>query len=524
MIEYAGRQPWMQPRPGAMYRRTAFFLLTFVFVTSVYRAATQSATTDEAFSYNLFLSGSWSPLFGGYDAAHHVLYSILAKFSITLFGLSELTLRLPALAACLLYLVAVYRLFRRLLPDGPLFLLPLALTTVNPHLMDFFSAARGYGLALALLLLALNQSLTYLEAPHPNALRRVGLTLAFAVSANLTLLVPAAACGVLLALTIFLDPRLGEHLPSRSRVWFLIDNFFLPFVLPAFVILVLPLTKARLDHFYFGASNLRESLHTLVEMSYFHHPLPAWLAGALPSSDFWRPLWTALVPIVVAAALLAGSVLAFRAVRRGGFSALSLPSRALFFAGGTLSLSVLALLAAHRFAGVRLPYARTGLYFLPLLIVTLTAMAAAVRHHPALRRALGWPLTALGILSLFQFAAYFQWNHFGEWRFDRSTKRVVELIRSEHLRAPRSVVRIGASWVFEPTLNFYRRRYRLAWITPVERGNPDAEFDYYVLLSEDHAVASKRGLRILFADPFAGVLLAAPPAPLGAIDEPPARE
>lgn len=524
MIQYAGRQPWMQPRPEAMYRRTAIFLLTFVFAASVYRAATQSVTTDEAFSYNLLLNGSWSRLFGGYDAAHHVLYSVVAKFSITFFGLSELTLRLPALAACLLYLVAVYRLFHRLLPDSPFFLLPLALTTVNPHLMDFFSAARGYGLALALLLWSLNQSLTYLEAPHRSALRRTGLTLALAASANLTLLVPAAACGILLALAMLLDPRLGEHLPSRGRVWFLIDNLFLPFVLTAFVILVLPLTKARLDHFYFGASHLRESLQTLVDMSYFHHPLSAWLAGVLPGPGFWGPLWTTLAPIVIAAAFLASSLLAFRAVRAGGFTKLSFPCRTLFFAGGTLSFSVLALLAAHHFAGVRLPYARTGLYFIPLLIVTLTAMAAAVRHHPALRRALGCPLTALGVLSLVQSAAQFQCNHFGEWRFDRSTKRIVELIRSEQFRAPRSAVRIGASWVFEPTLNFYRRRYRLEWITPVARGNPDAEFDYYVLLSEDQAVASKRDLRILFADPFAGVLLAAPRAPLEAIDEPPVRE
>lgn len=507
-----------------MYRRTAFFLLSPVFAASVYRAATQSVTTDEALSYKLFLSGSWSRLFGGYDAAHHVLYSILAKFSVTLFGLSELTLRLPALAACLLYLVAVSRLFRRILPDGPFFLLPLALTTVNPHLMDFFSAARGYGLALALLLLALGQALGYLETPDPNTLRRTGLTLAFAVSANLTLFVPASACGALLALAILLDPRLGAHLPFRSRIWFLIDNLFLPFVLTAFVILVLPLTKARLDHFYFGASHLRESLHTLVEMSYFHHPLPARLAGVLPGPGFWLPLWTALAPIVLAAAVLAFTVLTVRAVRGGGFSTLRLPSRALFLAGGTLSLSVLALLAAHHFAGIPLPYARTGLYFIPLLIVTLTAVAAAVRHHPALRWALGRPLTALGVLSLVQFAAHFQCNHFGEWRFDRSTKRIVELIRSDHLRARRSQVRVGATWPLEPTLNFYRRRYRLAWMTPVERGNPDAEFDYYVLLSEDQAVASKRGLKILFADPFAEVLLASSPALVEAIDESSARE
>ncbi|MCL6544782.1 MAG: hypothetical protein K6T61_06115 [Bryobacteraceae bacterium] len=507
-----------------MHRRIARLLLAFVFAASFYRAATQSATTDEAFSYNLFLSGSWSRLFGGYDAAHHVLYSILAKISVTVFGLSEFTLRLPALAACLLYLAVAYRLCRRLFPDGPLFLLPLALLTLNPHLMDFFSAARGYGLALALLLLALEQALGYLEAPSPNALRRIALILAFAVSANLTTLVPATALGTLLSLTILLDPRLGDRLPARGRFWLLTDNFFLPSNLTAFVILILPLIKARPDHFYFGASTARESLHTLVEMSYFHHPLPDRLAAIVPGPAFWYPLWAVLFPLAAAAALLACLLLVFHAARRGGFSTLNLPSRALLFAGGTLSLSVVILLAAHRFAGVRLPYTRTGLYFVPLLILTLAAMTAALRHRPPLRFALGWPLTALGLLSLAQFAAHFQCNHYGEWRFDRSTKRIVEIIRSDYLRWPRPKVRVGSTWVLEPTLNFYRRRYRLAWMSPVERGNPDADFDYYVLLTEDHAVAAKRSLRILFADPFAGVLLAEPPSPPGAIDAPPARE
>jgi uncharacterized membrane protein len=176
-----------------MHRRFALLLLAFVFAASVYRAATQSFTTDEAFSYNLFLSGSWSRLFGGYDAAHHVLYSILAKLSITLFGLSEFALRLPALVGCLLYLAAAYRLCRRLLPYGAAFLLPLALLSLNPHMLDFFSAARGYGLAIAFLLWALHWTLDYVESPEAAILRRIALALALAVSANLTTLPPALA-------------------------------------------------------------------------------------------------------------------------------------------------------------------------------------------------------------------------------------------------------------------------------------------------------------------------------------------
>ena len=41
-----------------------------------YRAATQSITHDEAFTYLQFVSGPWSNLFSNYDANNHVLTSV----------------------------------------------------------------------------------------------------------------------------------------------------------------------------------------------------------------------------------------------------------------------------------------------------------------------------------------------------------------------------------------------------------------------------------------------------------------
>src|SRR5436305_7915084 len=78
------------------------FAITFAFARTVvcaWRAAHQSITHDEAFSYLRFIYGPWSSLWSRYDAANHVLYSFLAKVSVTIFGLSELALRLPAAVA-----------------------------------------------------------------------------------------------------------------------------------------------------------------------------------------------------------------------------------------------------------------------------------------------------------------------------------------------------------------------------------------------------------------------------------------
>src|SRR5580698_6653085 len=60
-----------------------------------YRAAHQSVNLDEAYTFTSYLEHSWREIYGPYDANNHVLFSILARLSIKLFGLSELSLRAP---------------------------------------------------------------------------------------------------------------------------------------------------------------------------------------------------------------------------------------------------------------------------------------------------------------------------------------------------------------------------------------------------------------------------------------------
>ena len=172
------------------------------------------------------------------DASNHVLYSILAKTCITLFGLTEFTLRIPSLLGGLLYLLAVFRLSRRLLGEGWLLLLPVALLSLNPLVMDLMSAARGYGLALGLFLWALDQALGYVEAPGRGALvRKVAIGLALAVAANLTLLLPAAGLAASLLLVLLLDKELGgaERAGRRCRLAF--GNLLAPGALTALALL-----------------------------------------------------------------------------------------------------------------------------------------------------------------------------------------------------------------------------------------------------------------------------------------------
>src|SRR5208283_1744832 len=118
----------------------------------VARAMSQSITIDEADTYLSFVAPDW-PSHWYPSNNNHVLNSILMRIFIWLFGLSQLTVRGPALIGAVIYIVAAYRLCK-MIAAGSHLLLPLFVCFVyNPFVMDYLVAARGYSLALGFLTL-----------------------------------------------------------------------------------------------------------------------------------------------------------------------------------------------------------------------------------------------------------------------------------------------------------------------------------------------------------------------------------
>ena len=135
-----------------VFRIATMALLGLIFLTNIYRAATQSITHDEAVTYENFVAAPWSIVFNSYDANHHVLHTIFCKIFVDLLGVSPLTLRLASLLSGLLYLYLVFRICERLFGTGWYLPLSALLLSLNPYLLDFESAARGYGMAVAFLI------------------------------------------------------------------------------------------------------------------------------------------------------------------------------------------------------------------------------------------------------------------------------------------------------------------------------------------------------------------------------------
>jgi len=285
-------------------------LLSGLFLVVVYRAATQSLVHDEAFTYQLYLTGPVSNIFRVFDANLHFLAVLAMRVSTALFGFSEFAIRLPSVLACGWYFVTVYRLCGR----SPVAVLLMA---ANPLVLDLLVAARGYSLALALLAYAIYA----VDRP-----RRAGIAAGLAIAANLTFAIPVGV--------------LGAALVVRRRRWV---EFAAPVVLVVLLLMAAsPLRHASPQAFYYGTPSLWTSGRVLTALSLAHNTgLGGW------NREFvWSPWWRDFAMLVVAAIVL---------VRvRADVAA--------FVAAGSLAV----LVVARYTVGLLYPLDRTGVYLLPL--------------------------------------------------------------------------------------------------------------------------------------------------------------
>ena len=477
-----------------MPRRAAKALLAAVFALSVYRAITQSIVCDEAITFELYIAAPLRAMFEHFDANHHFLNTVLMRVSTSFFGLSDLSMRLPALGGALLYLTAVYRVTGIAFGEGWMSLLAVAGLTLNPLVMDFMVAARGYGLALGLWMWALALLLGALPSPQTKRrdLALAGAALGLSVTANLVFALPALALGAMGLVALLRDkPASAEPRKKRDKAKAATGGRpWLWFVTPIAGVAILYLTSAPIEkmsseHFYAGAESIGSSLLSLATSSLQH-------SGPLRSFT-WMESWSQVVAYALAPLILAAG-LAFGILRR---------NRALMFTAGSAVFSALALVTMHLLRGTPYPADRTGIYFLPLVIFVLCALAS--------ERSLAVPAIALTAIFVVNFLTEINTRKFYVWEYDADTRSMTDYIAAHRPQRPDSQpVRVGGSWVFEPAIFYYGTKNNWTWMEVRRTPQPEAGCDFCVLKKEDRGFVQSLGLKEVYRGPVSDSTLAVP--------------
>ncbi len=447
----------MEPTSTASIR-TARWLLGGLLAVNLYRAMTQSVTPGEAWNYYRFIAPGWTEALSRFDINNHVLNTLLVRISTACFHLTELSLRLPSLLAGVLYLWVVWRMARRWFGDGLAFLVVVGLMTLNPLVVDALSEARGYGLALAFWMWALELILESMESFSGAKLNLAAMFLGLSVAASLAFLAPAVAL-----LAVFLAWT-GASSRALAAIFFL----------TAFILLVIPINHAEWKTLAEGATSLRQTINEITALS---------MGTSLK-------VVSAAARLGLALAAVAGMAAMVRYWRR--------PDRSLAaLSGGTLALTLMLLIAAHRW--LHTPFPRAGaIYLIPLTVLSVTSVILK-RNHKAVQ------IAFLGVAAVL-LTRYVTEFPFGMYSAGRQFSGARTLAKTLRGKAGHGAVRIGASPAVEPILNYYRMRYGQANWQSIERGPFTRTYDYYVLTPDDAALIEQRHLHVMYRD--AGLTLA----------------
>jgi hypothetical protein len=465
-----------------------------------YCAATQSITTDEAFSYNDFISGNWSHIYARYDANNHVLYSILAKASITVFGTSEFTLRLPSVVAGFFLVLGVYAVLAVTIESRMVRWIALLALGLHPLMLDLSVAARGYSLSLTLLAWAI-----YLFLRQRDLIS--GLLLGLSISSNLTILYPAVG--------LVVCPFLLRSGDTEKRIQGGLTLMFA--ALGVFgAICYESLSKATPANFYAGRANPASALMTLVDSS-IRGSERAGLFGTYTGAMWIEYLILPLLLVFIVSV----------SIRTFGRT----PEQRPYLAPAAILISALmGLVAAHYLAGLPYPVDRLGVY-LVLLFGLAWAIGAseasgpptapfgrgsATLKEPRPKGAVPTCNLVLAGLLIVQLLTQFQVRYFRIWSYDLAAKDVALRLREETIGKPPYAVKISATWFQVPALEFYRRVYRITPLQPIQRYDqtPLEGFDYYVLnRKDDESIRGKSLERLhpILSEPISSVLLAKEP-------------
>lgn len=484
------------------------------------RAAIQSITIDEADTYLDFVAGP-APSHWQAAANNHVLNSLLTRLSTTLFGVSELTVRMPALLGAAIYIGAALQI-SKLLPAGRWLRWCLLVSlTCNPFVMDYLVAARGYSLALGFLLASIALAAHPLDVRPDAVYRRCALCslcagLSFAANFSFAL----ADASVLLLCALWLVRRTG--LPAGDRRLAAYAKALAASSLPGIAVALL-ITESALfrwtrGNLYFGATSLIETIRSVMDSSLYRPNRYLLSPAVYKAFVFCGPY---LFPALGIACAFRLATIAIHRPKSGGGPRLAV--QLAWFAGAAVLLSLGLHWLLYRFSHVYLPLGRTALFFAPLAALftaALAAIPAASRPGHAARRLL---LAAVTAMSLY-FLSCLRLTYFRDWDFDADVKHVYAVLTSYNRTY--GLTDVCSNWRYVSALKFYR-----AASGPEPPGgfslDPPVDADYqagkqiYVIFRPfGQPFIDRQHLAVVYEDAQSGVAVAIPPGVLARPSEP----
>lgn len=459
---------------SARFASLAFWAAAAAFlVYLILRAAWIPITHDEAATcLNHVPRTAWDILTYAKDPVpnNHILNTLGIKLFAGLFGMGHFTARIPSLLGGLIYVLAAIGLCHAMSRNAWVRFFGLVVLLGNPFVDEFFALARGYGLAVGLMLGAIWATWRYLENSRENYLKGSLLFGLLAVMANFTLLNFFAPLWVLL---IWISVSRRKEQPV---LWKPLAMY--PVVLAA--LCYWPLTRI-------GST---DQLRFWGESGFYKETLKELVKSSIRNSPYLDDHTVPVLSVLAAAFAIGGWAVAIIRWQRQSwkFNTSDPLTFASFLLAGTFATNMLQFFMLHT------PFlnARTSIFFYPLFALQLFAAAVLLEQKWGGR---GWLIMApVGLFALVNFNRCADVSSTSEWWFDKANFQVLDYIRARYEAEGRTEpFTLDTQWLEENSMMFhvneaknnYSRYVQLPPWHPEQPPKGDTEF-YYTHTREEH--------------------------------------
>ncbi len=438
------------------------------------RADRLSMTHDESSTY---LNTLPVPVLECFYEAHcwqtanlHMTNTVGMQFWVTLLGPTEWAIRLPNVLGHLVYLVFSFLLVTRLTREPAIQVMGFLVLNANPYLLDFFSLARGYGLANVGMMVSLYYLMRQIQAPKAAYAWGIALAGAFAVFSNFTWLIFYAALGATIVL-VMIAGRTGVQQPGtlfvgskgaiRTR-W----QGFIPWLIVAVImgaLLLFPISQlSKLGEFKYGNDSLWRSFHYLITDSLYGE---SYFSSQTIRVFKWLSIFLSLAAFTFAA-------LSFWKKEEE-------PTQRYFqVITALIGILLVGLVVQYYLLGAKYVIHRKAVFFIPLGGLMLTLLVTYVHKNwriPA--QVFAWVIAVFAVWHGTRFANL---DYCREWIYDSGTEEMVQFVDQQVPEG--DTIRLGMHWLYSHTAHFYRETKGLTSFHPIEYSKDlrtDTYYDYY---------------------------------------------
>ena len=360
-------------------------------------------------------------------------------------------------------------------------------------MLEFFSFARGYGLAAGLLAVSVEMACRFFDTQNPKQLRTAFIFAGLAVYANFTLLIFWAPFTFLTLLAVFSEKWSIRTTLEKSRPALIAMATFI-------ALWYAPLRRLSRDSEIVNWNELGtyfESIQRIVRASIHAN---AYLGNG---SDL------ALTRLLIAGVLAVTAVALFRLVK-GHFR---LQPDARVFMALLLPLSAAANIAQVRLTHTPYLEARLGLFYWPLVAISLVCAASWIYERYGKRMVLMYILP-ISLLWLVNTVRTVNLGKSLEWYHDTDTFTVLEYLKQAYIAEGRTEPYVlDTEWFMQNSFIFHLEKDTYGYAKyaklPPFHGNqpPIKDADYYYAISGDRTQEAVVDYDIILRIPESSLVL-----------------